>query len=91
MELEKKMVEQALRKCLEEHFDPISLQIKNESHLHERHMQSPLSGESHFHVELVSEKFKGLSRIEQQRLVMDVCTPLFAKGLHALRLKTTAP
>lgn len=48
--------------------------------------------EDHYQVAISSDKFRGLSRIEQQRLVMDVFAPELKTGeLHAFSIKTKIP
>ncbi len=48
-------------------------------------------GETHFHVEIVSDRFEGLSRIDRQRLVNDLLKAELTERVHALSLKTKAP
>lgn len=45
----------------------------------------------HFRAEVVSEKFDGLSRIEQHKLVYDVFGNEIGGPIHALSLKTSTP
>ncbi len=46
-------------------------------------------GGDHFRGEVVSERFAGLSRIEQHRLVYDVFGAEIGGPIHALSLKTS--
>ena len=48
-------------------------------------------GGDHFRAEIVSERFAGLSRIEQHRLVYDVFGADIGGPIHALSLKTSPP
>jgi stress-induced morphogen len=48
-------------------------------------------GGDHFRAEIVSERFDGLSRIEQHRLVYDVFGAEIGGPIHALSLKTSTP
>jgi stress-induced morphogen len=48
-------------------------------------------GGDHFRAEVVSERFEGLSRIEQHKLVYDVFGNEIAGAIHALSLKTSTP
>jgi stress-induced morphogen len=48
-------------------------------------------GGDHFRAEIVSERFAGLSRIEQHRLVYDVFGAEVGGPIHALSLKTSTP
>jgi stress-induced morphogen len=45
----------------------------------------------HFRAEIVSERFDGLSRIEQHKLVYDVFGNEIGGPIHALSLKTSTP
>jgi stress-induced morphogen len=48
-------------------------------------------GGDHFRAEIVSDRFEGLSRIEQHRLVYDVFGAEIGGPIHALSLKTSTP
>src|SRR5919205_2554985 len=48
-------------------------------------------GGDHFRAEVVSDRFAGLSRIDQHRLVYDVFGAEIGGPIHALSLKTTTP
>ena len=48
-------------------------------------------GGDHFRAEVVSDRFAGLSRIEQHRLVYDVFGNEIGGAIHALSLKTSTP
>lgn len=48
-------------------------------------------GGDHFRAEVVSDRFEGLSRIEQHRLVYDVFGAEVGGAIHALSLKTATP
>lgn len=70
---------------------PIELKLVDESHKHAGHVEhlgeAAGSGETHFLLTLVSEKFEGLSRIDRQRCVNDLLADEFKNGLHALQMK----
>lgn len=72
-------------------FEPTRLDVVNESHLHAGHRSSPGTGESHFSVLVVAEKFAGKSRIERHRMVNDVLAEHLKNGVHALAIKAYAP
>ena len=69
-------------------FAPESLIIADESASHAGHAGASEAGESHFYVEIRSEKFNGQSRVAAQRMVNEALEGEFASGLHALRMKT---
>ena len=48
-------------------------------------------GGDHFRAEVVSDRFDGLSRIEQHRLVYDVFGDEVGGPIHALSIKTSTP
>jgi stress-induced morphogen len=48
-------------------------------------------GGDHFRAEVVSERFGGLSRIEQHKLVYDVFGAEVGGEIHALSIKTSTP
>jgi stress-induced morphogen len=48
-------------------------------------------GGDHFRAEVVSERFTGLSRIQQHKLVYDVFGAEIGGPIHALSIKTSTP
>jgi stress-induced morphogen len=48
-------------------------------------------GGDHFRAEVVSERFDGLSRIEQHQLVYEVFGDEVGGPIHALSIKTSTP
>jgi stress-induced morphogen len=48
-------------------------------------------GGDHFRAEVVSERFEGLSRIEQHQLVYEVFGNEVGGPIHALSIKTSTP
>ena len=48
-------------------------------------------GGDHFRAEIVSERFAGLSRIQQHKLVYDVFGADVGGPIHALSIKTSTP
>jgi stress-induced morphogen len=48
-------------------------------------------GGDHFRAEVVSDRFDGLSRIDQHKLVYDVFGDEVGGAIHALSLKTQIP
>ena len=71
--------------------EPDFLEVVNESHAHKGHSGAENAvhkGESHFFVNIVSNKFSGLSIVEQHRLVYECLKEELADGVHALRLAT---
>jgi stress-induced morphogen len=48
-------------------------------------------GGDHFRADVVSERFDGLSRIEQHKLVYDIFGDEIGGAIHALSMKTSTP
>jgi stress-induced morphogen len=48
-------------------------------------------GGDHFRAEIVSDRFEGLSRIQQHKLIYDVFGAEIGGPIHALSLKTSTP
>jgi stress-induced morphogen len=48
-------------------------------------------GGDHFRAEIVSDRFEGLSRIQQHKLVYDVFGDEIGGAIHALSIKTSTP
>lgn len=74
---------------------PIDIQLKNDSQKHAGHTQhlggAGFTGDTHYKLLIVSDMFRDKSRIDRQRLVMDLLRDEFQSGLHALEIKARAP
>ncbi len=73
-------IENTIRKKLEDKFQPTYLELENESHKH----HVPPGSESHFRLLLVSDFFKGKSRVERARIVHSLLAEELSGGVHAL-------
>ena len=80
-----------ITKKLREAFVPQSLDVIDESHLHEGHGGHRPGGETHFRVNIVSPAFEGKSRIERHRMVNATLAAELAGTVHALAVKAQAP
>jgi BolA protein len=83
--------QQTITDKLREAFLPESLEVKDESHLHEGHAGHRAGGETHFRVYIVSQAFKGKSRIERHRMVNATLSNELAGSVHALAIHAQAP
>ena len=72
-------------------FAPQRLEVLDESHLHAGHAGHRPGGETHFRVHIVSESFRGKSRLERHRMVNDTLSGELAGGVHALAIHANAP
>jgi BolA protein len=75
---------------LREHFEPLHLDVVDESHLHAGH-EGAKSGAGHFRVLIVSDRFAGEGRIARQRLVYTALSEAMGPEIHALSMTTLAP
>jgi BolA family transcriptional regulator, general stress-responsive regulator len=76
---------------LREAFAPISLDIIDESHLHEGHAGHRPGGQTHFRIYIVSSAFEGKSRVERHRMINATLAAELAGPVHALAIKAQAP
>ena len=76
---------------LREAFSPESLEVSDESHLHEGHAGHRPGGETHFRVYIVSQAFRGKSRIERHRMINAALARELADRVHALAIHAQAP
>jgi BolA protein len=81
----------AITNKLREAFTPESLDVVDESHLHEGHAGHAPGGETHFRVYIVSLAFQGKSRIERHRMINAALAGELAGSVHALAIKAQAP
>jgi stress-induced morphogen len=54
-------------------------------------VEDTTGGGDHFRAEIVSDRFEGLSRIQQHKLVYDVFGAEVGGPIHALSIKTSTP
>ncbi|MCK9907708.1 BolA family transcriptional regulator [Microbacteriaceae bacterium K1510] len=76
---------------LTEAFSPQSLRVEDESHRHEGHAGHRPGGQTHYRVYIVSEAFKGKTRIERHRMINGILSSELAGGVHALAIHAAAP
>jgi BolA protein len=83
--------QQSITNKLREAFFPESLDVQDESHLHEGHAGQRPGGETHFRVYIVSQAFKGKSRIERHRMINAALSSELAGSVHALAIHAKSP
>ncbi|HXO68204.1 MAG TPA: BolA family protein [Bradyrhizobium sp.] len=84
-------VKYAITNKLRETFSPESLDVIDESHLHEGHSGHRPGGETHFRLYIVSGAFEGKSRIERHRMINTTLAAELAGPVHALAITAHAP
>jgi BolA protein len=75
---------------LREAFEPLRLEVRDESDRHRGH-PGAASGGSHYRVVLVSSRFAGQPRLERHRMVYDALEGLMGSEIHALALELLSP
>jgi len=74
---------------------PVKIQLINDSQKHAGHAQhlgsAGFTGETHYKLIIVSPLFEAQSRIDRQRMVMNLLKVEFNSGLHALEIKASSP
>lgn len=83
--------EDIIAKKLTEAFEPQSLKVVDESQQHEGHAGHRPGGQTHFRVYIVSELFKGMTRLQRHRLVNEALSGELKGGVHALAIHAEAP
>ncbi len=75
--------------------EPQHIELINDSQKHAGHTQhlggAGFTGETHYKLTLVSVLFENISRIDRQRMIMNLLKEEFATGLHALEIKAMSP
>ena len=80
-----------ITKKLTEAFSPQSLTVADESHQHEGHAGHRPGGQTHFRIYIVSQAFKGKTRLERHRMINRELSGELASGVHALAIHAAAP
>ena len=76
---------------LRDAFAPESVDVVDESHLHQGHAGHRPGGQTHFRVHIVSQAFIGKSRIDRHRMINAALADELAGGVHALAINASAP
>lgn len=72
-------------------FEPLALEIIDESDQHRGHGGWREGGETHFRLRLQAAAFAGLGRVARQRAVNRVLAAELAGPVHALAMDLSAP
>jgi BolA protein len=72
-------------------FAPVHLDVVDQSQLHAGHAGARPGGETHFSIHIVSQAFRGKTRIERHRMVNEALARELQGGVHALAIRATAP
>jgi BolA family transcriptional regulator, general stress-responsive regulator len=80
-----------LEATLRQAFAPTLLSVTDDSARHAGHAGAQPGGETHYHILLVSEAFRGIGRVARSRAVHAALAAEFAGGMHALSLTLRSP
>ncbi|WP_298333412.1 BolA family transcriptional regulator [Asticcacaulis sp.] len=72
-------------------FAPLRLEVTDDSDKHKGHSGAREGGESHFSVLIVSEAFRGQTRVARQRAVNAALREELSGPVHALSMRTLTP
>ena len=80
-------------------FAPQRMEVLNESHLHAghhhvesgHHVEFDGTGETHFRIRIIADKFTGMGRVDRHRAINSLLTDELKNGLHALAIEPSAP
>tara|TARA_B100000686_G_scaffold352665_1_gene455512 strand:- start:5427 stop:5702 length:276 start_codon:yes stop_codon:yes gene_type:complete len=78
-------------KTLKADFDPAVLELQDQSDRHIGHAGHDGRGESHFHLKMATDKFKGMSRIQKHQAVNKSLEAFLSGRVHALSMELYLP
>ena len=81
---------QAIEDALKQRLAAQHVEVIDDSVLHANH-PGARDGGGHFRIVVVSEQFRGLSRVAAQRLVYGALQELMTRDIHALQMRTLTP
>ena len=84
-------VKDSINEKLTAALSPALLVVTDDSESHRGHGGWREGGETHFSVEVVSEAFRGKSRVERHRMVNTLLADELASRVHALAISAKAP
>lgn len=79
-----------IKRRLTETFEPETLGVEDESHLHEGH-EGARDGRGHFRVLIISHAFADQSLLERHRMVYKAMGDLMRTDIHALAIDAWSP
>ena len=79
-----------IENILRRRFEPSHLELVDDSARHAGH-PGAASGGGHYHVEIVSPQFEGLTLLARHRLINEALGEMIGAEIHALGLRTLAP
>lgn len=74
--------QERILKILEQHYTQSHVSVLNES----MHHHVPKNSETHFKIEIISEAFENMSRLQRHQMINQLLQEEFKSGMHALSL-----
>ena len=87
MNAEQRLTE--IRERLEKAFNPESLMVEDEGHMHVGH-EGARDGRGHFRVMIVSDAFNGMNMIARHRAIYEQMGSMMQTDIHALAIEAFA-
>jgi BolA family transcriptional regulator, general stress-responsive regulator len=81
---------QEIKQRLTTEFEPETLGVEDESHLHEGH-EGARDGRGHFRVLIIAQAFSDRSLLERHRMVYKALGDLMRTDIHALAIDAWSP
>jgi BolA protein len=82
---------QTIIEKLSSRFEPVHLEVIDESDRHRGHSGWREGGETHFRVRIATHQFAGKPRLAQHRAVMEALDAELKAGVHALAIEVLPP
>lgn len=79
-----------IRIALQSALSPSQLLVTDDSHKHAGHAGAR-DGRGHFHVQIVSEAFSGMSPLARHRAIYAALGQMMETDIHALSIQASAP
>ncbi len=71
-----------------QYLSPKFIDVRDDSHAHNEHIDNPSGGLTHATITVVSDAFNNLSQVQRHKLIYNPLKEAFAGSLHALSIKT---
>ncbi len=79
-----------IKRRLSKAFNPETLGVDDESHLHEGH-EGAKDGRGHFRVLIIASAFEGKTQIERHRMIYRALDDMMRLDIHALAIDAWSP
>ena len=70
---------------------PSQMELVNDSGKHKGHAGANPKGDSHYTLNVTSDKFRGMTKVQRHQLIYKLLDSEFKAGLHALSIVAKTP